>query len=453
MANPYESPRLADPFAKDPFAPPSRARLIVLGFLCLLAAVLYLDRICLGTAIDAIQQEFKLTETHLSFVHMAFTLAYGIFEIPTGRWGDRIGARKVLVRITLCWSLFTALTGASFGLYSLLIVRFLFGAGEAGAYPNVARVLSRWFPDSERGRAQGFVMTAGQLGGVVAPTLAAYLIKGLGWRWTFAIFGLTGVAWAVAFWLWFRDDPAEHPAVNEGELALIRASASARPAKHEGIPWGLVLRNPSIWMLSGVIICSAFNSYFYFSWFNKYLRSGRGVEEIWAGKLTSLVLAGSAIGTIAGGVVADWIVGRFQNPDVARRWLCGTCFALAALFLWLGTLCEGAEALATLAALSCLFAFLTLPTWWSCAIKISGKHVGSLFGLMNMMGVVGALSSQYFIGWFVDLRKSFGYLGRDQWDPALNVFVGALLLAAVGWACYRSYLVEPLESVAAKGPA
>ena len=444
MTNPYESPRAINEDASAaPLGRLSHARFVVLGFLCLLAGVLYLDRICMSQAVKAIQGEFKLDKTQISYVMMAFTLAYGLFEIPTGRWGDRIGARKVLVRITLCWSLFTALTGAAVGLYSMLLVRFLFGAGEAGAYPNVARVLSRWFPDNERGRAQGFVMTAGQLGGVLAPTLAAYLIKYLGWRATFPIFGAVGVFWAAAFWLWFRDDPAEHPAVTPGELALIRASASRPPAQHESVPWGLVLTNPSIWILGTIITCSAFNSYFYFSWFGDYLMSGRGVEEVAAGKLTSLVLAGSAIGTIAGGFVADWLVRRFQSIDSARRWLGGGCFALAAMFLVLGIWCQSPAATATLAALSCLAAFLMLPTWWSCAIKISGKHVGSLFGLMNMMGVAGAMASQYFIGKFVDLRKSWNYVGRDQWDPALYVFVVVLLTAATLWACYRSVPVEP----------
>lgn len=440
--NPYQSPQIGADYA-EANRPASRVRLGVLAFLCMLAGILYLDRICMSQAVKAIQAEFGLEKTQMSYVMMAFTLAYGLFEIPTGRWGDRIGARKVLVRITVCWSLFTALTGAAWGLYSLLLVRFLFGAGEAGAYPNVARVLSRWFPDSERGRAQGFVMTAGQLGGVLAPTLAAYLIKYLGWRATFPIFGVVGIFWAVAFWLWFRDDPAEHPAVTPGELALIRASASRPPAQHESVPWGLVATNPSIWILGTIITCSAFNSYFYFSWFGDYLMSGRGVEELAAGKLTSLVLAGSAIGTIAGGIVADWLVRQFQDIDRARRRLGSGCFAMAALFLVLGIFCESPTATAALAALSCLAAFLVLPTWWSCAIKISGKHVGSLFGLMNMMGVVGALASQFFIGKFVDLRKGWHYIGREQWDPALYVFVAVLLVAAVLWGCYRSVPVEP----------
>ena len=451
--NPYQSPQPFDEAGKDPLAPRSRTRLGVLGFLCALAAILYLDRICMGTAASDIQKEFttstfEFTDTHISYVHMAFTLAYGLFELPVGRLGDRIGARKVLTRITLCWSLFTALTGASLGLYSLIAIRFLFGAGEAGGYPNAARVLARWFPDQERGRAQGILITSGQLGGALAPLLTSPLILAIGWRWAFALFGMAGVFWAAAFWLWYRDDPAEHPGVNEQELAHIRSGTAVSTKAHGAIPWGLIVRNPSLWILAGIIICSSFNSYFYFSWLNKYLVSARGVDKIWAGVLTSVVLGGSAIGTISGGFVADLILRTSKNPDLSRRYLGWTCFMLAALFLGLSVWCDSAEAASVMAALSCLCAFLMLPNWWSCATKISGKHTGSIFGLMNMLGVGGALCSQYFVGAFADYRKSQGYTGRAAWDGLFAVFVVILLMAAAGWAFYRSV---PLETESEKG--
>jgi MFS family permease len=185
----------------------SNARFQVLGVLCLLSGVLYLDRICISAAIDSIQSDLNISNTQTSYFLMAFTLAYGLFEIPTGRWGDRLGARRVLTRISLWWSAFTALTGACTGLWSLVTVRFLFGAGEAGAFPNMARVMSRWFPDHERGRAQGVLLAASQVGGALAPFLAAVLIQAIGWRLTFVAFGSVGAVWAAGFYLWFRDDP------------------------------------------------------------------------------------------------------------------------------------------------------------------------------------------------------------------------------------------------------
>src|SRR3954453_3712700 len=197
---------------------PTRARFVVLGVLCMLSGILYLDRICMSAALDSIQTDLALTNTQGGYVLMAFTLAYGLFEVPTGRWGDRIGGRRVLTRISLWWSAFTALTGACTGLWTLLGVRFLFGAGEAGAFPNVARILSRWFPDEERGRAQGLLLAASSIGGAIAPFAPPVLIKVLGWRLTFAAFGGVGALWAAGFWWWFRDDPATHPEVNPAEL-------------------------------------------------------------------------------------------------------------------------------------------------------------------------------------------------------------------------------------------
>src|SRR5439155_26208892 len=178
---------------------PSRARLVVLAFLCSLSFVLYLDRVCIAQAVTPIEREMDISHTRMSLILMAFTLAYGLFEIPVGHWGDRVGAHRVVTRIAVTWSAFTALTAACWNFWSLVAVRFLFGAGEAGAYPNVARVIRRWFPAGERGRVQGLFMTSALLRGAVAPLVAAYFIKLLGWRWVFVVFGLVGVVWAAAF--------------------------------------------------------------------------------------------------------------------------------------------------------------------------------------------------------------------------------------------------------------
>ncbi|HJZ57672.1 MAG TPA: MFS transporter, partial [Gemmataceae bacterium] len=210
----------------------------------------------MGQAGPAIQADLGLTNRQLGYALMAFTVAYALFEVPTGRLGDRIGPRAVLTRVVVWRSAFTALTGACAGLVSLVVVRFLFGAGEAGAYPNTARVLSRWFPAAERGRVTGLMLTCAQLGGAAALALTAALIWLVGWRWAFVAFGLVGFAWAAGFRQWFRDDPADHPKVNAAELALIRAgTAAGRP--HGRIPWRAVARCPGVWRLGGIIMCSS----------------------------------------------------------------------------------------------------------------------------------------------------------------------------------------------------
>jgi sugar phosphate permease len=423
---------------------PSRTRFILVFWLCGLAGVLYLDRVCMAQAAKPIREEFDLSNTQIGYVHIAFMLAYGLFEIPTGRLGDRVGARRVLTRIVLWWSFFTALTGGSFGLVSLLVVRFLFGAGEAGAFPNAARILSRWFPATERGRIQGIMLTFAQLGGVAAPYLAAFLIDRIEWRLTFVVFGLVGVVWAAGFWWWFRDEPAEHPRVNAAEVALIRAGAGEQRPHADPIPWRAVLRNSGMWLLGLTIACSAFNSYLYMSWFPTYLQDAHGLTNIESGRLSSLILAGGAIGVLSGGIVADRLL-RGRLPVAWGRRLFGcSAYVVAAGLLAVAIRAESPVTLTLLVAVSYLAVQLTLPTWWSCAIEQSGRHVGALFGLLNMVGLIGGVASQWFVGYFADGRKAEGYTGRAQWDPMFDAYIVVLLVGAVLWALYRCRpLLEP----------
>ncbi|MFO0796142.1 MAG: MFS transporter [Gemmataceae bacterium] len=415
--------------------PPSRARFVLAGWLCALSAVLFLDRVCIGQAAQDIQADLGLSNRELGYVFMAFTIAYGLFEVPTGRLGDRIGARAVLARVVVWCSAFTALTGATFGLWSLLVVRFLFGAGEAGAYPNTARVLSRWFPAAERGRVTGLMLTCAQLGGAAAPALTAALVWLVGWRLAFVAFGLVGVVWAVGFWLWFRDDPADHPRVNATELALIRAGTNAgRP--HGSIPWRAVSRAPGVWLLAAIIMCSSFNSYLYFSWFSKYLQDGRGVAKGDAGLLTSLVLLGGAAGMMAGGVLADR-VSRTADRVRARRRFGAVAYMTSAAALTAATAADSPLLLAALVAVGYLALQSTLPTWWAAAIEQSGRNVGAVFGMLNTCGILAGVASQGFVGWFTQHQADAGVTGRGQWDPILWVYVGVLLAGAAGWALYR----------------
>jgi MFS family permease len=455
-----------------PEAPATRVRYGVLAYLCALSFVLYIDRLCISKAAPDIEKELGISHTAMGFVFGAFTVAYGLFEVPTGRWGDRYGSRGVLMRIVLWWSAFTVLTGCVWpfeldsglrlGLLGLevpllvnsflllLMIRFLFGAGEAGAYPNAARVVARWFPASDRGPAQGLINTSALIGGAAAPVLAAYVIQLAGWRWSFAAFGLLGVLWAWAFYAWFRDDPAEHPGLNDAERRLIAAGAAAAPGAehHPPVPWRRVLTSANVWLLGGVITCSAFASYMYFFWYPMYLEKGRGVDPILSGWLSSLVLAGGAVGCTLGGYLSDGLVRRTGERRWSRRLVGAGGLGVAALCLLASLACAWAVAAAGLTALACLSACVTLASWWAAVTDISGRHLGVLFGLMNSLGVPGAVASQLFFGRFADWRYELGYTGRDQWDPGFYVYAGVLLVGAFGWLwvdATRS-VVEPAEA-------
>jgi len=407
----------------------------VLGMLCLLSFILYLDRICISQAVKEIRRDLDLSNFAMGFVLSAFTVAYGLFEIPTGHWGDRYGSRGVLTRIVVWWSVFTVLTGAATGLVMMIIVRFLFGAGEAGALPNAARVVARWFPPAARGSAQGIVITSMLVGGMTAPVITEQLIGELGWRWSFVALGVPGVLWAAAFYWWFRDDPAEHPATNAREREHI-AQGGVRPThgnEHPAVPWRRVLTSANVWLLGSVATCGAFTTYLFFMWYPTYLKDGRGVSNEDAGWYAGMVLAGGAVGSILGGRLSDWLVRRTGNRRWCRRGVGFVGLGSAGALLVESIFWDPPLIAAGLAACACLSIHLSLASWWSAVTEISGKHLGALFGLMNSMGVPGAVASPLFLGWFVDRLKDLGYTGRDQWDPAFYVYGSLLMVGAVCW--------------------
>jgi MFS family permease len=319
----------------------------------------------------------------------------------------------------------------------LLIVRFLFGAAEAGAFPNAAKVISRWYPVGERGRVQGVMLAFAQIGAVIAPPGAAYLIEAAGWRWAFVAFGLIGIAWAIGFWLWFRDDPANHRGVNETERALIRDSCPPPAADPGPVPWRAVVLNRGVIALSAIMVLGACFTYFFYTWFPKYLNAARGVENIRAGWYTSMVMAGSGVGMLLGGWLADRIPHWFSDSIAARRYLAVICFSTAAACLHAGILCEDPLALSALCCASFLAMHVTLPNWWSVAIPQGGRHTATVFGLMNGLGVLGAMASQKFVGVFADWQAERGLSGRAQWDPIFDVYVGVLIGGGIAWWLYR----------------
>ncbi|MBS0262214.1 MAG: MFS transporter [Planctomycetes bacterium] len=455
-------------------APPTRARYVVILLLSTLAFVLYLDRVCISKAAIDIQKEFGFSETEFGWILGAFTIAYGLFEVPTGRLGDRYGSRGVLTRIVLWWSVFTALTGcipnfqfgsswslnllgwqfavppliSSLGLF--LLVRFLFGAGEAGALPNTARVVASWIPASERGWGQAMILTSMQVGGMAAPVLATYLIKFVGWRWTFGIFGSLGVLWGAWFYFWYRDSPAEHPDTNEAERELIAAGctgASGTP-HHGALPWLQVLTSLNVWMLGMIMVAAAGAMYLYIGWFPSYLVKARGVESDASGWLTSMVLAGGAIGAFCGGPVSSAVVQWTGEIRITRSLLGSVLVGLAGFCIFLSVKCDSPVYACLCVAGASFCGQAQLSNWWAATIAISGQHLGALFGLLNSLGVPGAFASQVFLGMFADYRKAQGFVGRDQWDPAFYIYAGMFALASIAW-----LLVDSTKPIVREEPA
>jgi MFS transporter, ACS family, glucarate transporter len=250
----------------------TRVRLQVMALLCGLSFLTYYDRQCIVRAQEGIQQSLGLGDEQMGLVFGAFWLAYALFEIPGGWMGERFGSRATLTRIVLAWSLFTALTGAATGFLSLLAFRFLFGAGEAGAYPNMAHIQSRWLPQSERARAGGALWLAARWGAAFAPLLFGTLTRGIDswqagvgddspWQWVaslpswrigFFISGVLGIVWGAAFFPWFRDDPAKKSSVGAAELQHIEAGrghVEHGQSADAGV-WRSLFTSPGLWAMA-----------------------------------------------------------------------------------------------------------------------------------------------------------------------------------------------------------
>ena len=434
---------------------PTGVRYGVMAYLCSMAYILYIDRICIGQAGTVMKAELDLTNSQWGLVGVAFQIAYAVFEPTTGHWGDRYGSRRVLTRIVLWWSAFAALTGCVWnfsaellpgvvvnGFLLLLAVRFLFGAGEAGALPNAARVIAQWFPAGRRGPAQALISMSAQIGGATAPWVAAYFIQSpyIGWRLAFVIFASLGVLWAFFFARWFRDDPAAHPDVNDAERRYISGDQLPPPPGgahagrgHHAIPWRLVLRNPNIWLLGIINACTAFYSYMLFLWFPTYLKEGRGLDEITSGRVGSLPYLFGAVGVLLGGYLGDWLTARTGSRRLALGSMGTFSLTLAGVLVASSVRADTPLMAVLLCSTGYFFSYIQLAAWWAAMGDVGGRHLGALFGLCNMIGLSGGAVSQVFLGNFADHMKGLGFEGRAQWDPAFALYGGVLVVGGLLW--------------------
>lgn len=386
----------------------ARNRVLTFGFL--VSFITYLDRVCIAAAAPAMSSDLGLTSLQMGYVFSIFALAYGIFEIPMGWLGDRFGQRVVLTRIVACWSVFTVFTGLVWNYLALLATRFVFGAAEAGAFPTLARALARWFPRTERGRVNGVMWMGARLGGSLAPPLAAVLITSIGWRETFAIFGSVGFIWCVMFWRWYRDDPANHPAVNASELSYIRLGAGALPSPkspNAKLPWTCMFRSGTMWALFGMYFCSAYGFFFFVTWLPTYLVEEHGLTLERSGLYAALPLGVGAVACIAGGTFSDWLVRRTGSLQWGRRLVGVGGFVLAAVGF--GAAALMGDPLAAVLWLS--FAQgaqdLTLPVAWATCVDVGGRLGGTASGFMNTASSLSAMMSPVSAAWLVNTYGSF----------------------------------------------
>ena len=403
---------------------PTHVRYWVIVFAVALAVVTYIDRVCISFAAPDMQRELGLSTVQMGFAFGAFGWAYALCEIPGGLLGDMIGPRKVLMRIVLWWSAFTAATGWARGALSLIGTRFFFGAGEAGCFPNLTKAFSAWLPEREHVRAQGIMWLSARWGGAFTPPLVAWVMSKVGWRHSFEVFGCLGVVWAAAFFAWFRDHPRENPKVNPAERALI--ARTAPPAsEHTGIHWGRLLRSRQVWMLCWQYFCLSYGWYFYLTWLPTYLRDGRHLTFSSAAWLSVLPLFVGGMGNPAAVLITGPVTRWTGSVAKARRWIAYVGFAGAAGFLLLSTRMDDATWAMIAMGIASFANDLVMPGSWASAMEVGGKYCGTVSGAMNMWGNVGGALAPMVNSYILHWTKS--------WNLVFYVAAAVYLMGIVCW--------------------
>jgi MFS transporter, ACS family, glucarate transporter len=356
-----------------------------------LSLLLYVDRVCISAAKDPISQDLGLDEKQMGWVLSAFALGYALCQTPAGMMADRFGPRMILTSVVVFWSLFTGLTAAAGNYAMMLLVRLLFGAGEAGAFPGVSRAIFSWVPMRQRGIVQGINFSGARIGAAFALPAMAIAIDHLGWRASFVVLMLVGFVWAVFWYWWFRDDPESHPGIAAEELAQLREQRQAAASTTEP-PIALfdLLRSSNVWLVSAQYFASNFTFYFCLSWMHPHLMKTYRLTSFEAG----LYSIGPFLCGAAGNWFAGWAIDRIYRTGrwtASRQWPAMAGFVLAGVGV-LG--CSIAETPVSSVA------------WLGLAVfgaDIGRKQAGMVSGSMNMAGNLGSfltgLAFPYLLAW------------------------------------------------------
>ncbi len=392
----------------------------------LLAMIVLFDRILISVAKDPVAESLQLNDKQMGWVLSIFALGYALFQTPSGMLADRFGARKVLTAVVSIWSLFTALTGAVWNFISLLFVRFLFGVGEAGAFPGIAQTIYKWVPVKERGIVHGINFSGGRIGAAIALPIVAWLIELTSWRMTFVILGLFGIAWALIWYLWFRDDPEDHPAIDANELKEIKEDLPER-IKDLGQPsLTKMFRSKSMWLLMGQYFCSNFTFFFCLTWLFPHLRAKYNLDAIEAGFYSSAPLIFGALGNWFSGWWVDFIYKKNRLAQ-SRKLPAITGFILAALGVVASVYMEDVTGAIVFISLAVFGADMTLSPSWASCVDIGREYSGTVSGTMNMAGNLGSFFTALAFPYLLDLTGSdqpFFYL-----TAALNVLAIPMWIA------------------------
>lgn len=403
---------------------PTRTRHIVLWLTVAAYMITYMDRVVISSAVPSIKEDLGLDNQTMSWILSSFRWGYALFQIPGGWLGDLIGPRRALSLIVIWWSAFTCITALAFNAWSMIIFRFLFGVGEAGAFPIATRSLSRWMLPTERGYAQGITHAGSRLGAALTPALVTALIATYGWRMPFVLFGCVGVLWSAIWYWYYRDTPDEHTGVNAAELELIHSSlgGSKKKAVTGAVPWGPILASPTLWMLVAMYFCYGWCLAVYLDWFPTYLKEHRGLTLKQMGFYASLPLFAGVLGDFLGGWVSDRIAHQTKNLKLARSGVALAGFLIAAAGIIPATLAASPELCVAFTCIAFFGLEVTVGVSWAVPLDIGGDFAGSVSSVMNTAGNIGGAISSLAVGYLV---SAYG------WNVPFLVAAALCLLGAI----------------------
>ena len=401
---------------------PSRYKMVFGTFI--LAMIVLFDRILISVAKDPVAESLSLNDKQMGWVLSIFALGYALFQTPAGLLADKYGARKVLTAVVTLWSIFTALTGAVWNFISLLFVRFLFGVGEAGAFPGIAQTIYKWIPIKERGIVHGINFSGGRIGAAIALPIVAWLIELTSWRITFCILGLFGILWAVIWYAWFRDDPAEHNNISERELEVIRQDLPPPVTKTESPSLSKMFQSKNMWLIMGQYFCSNFTFFFCLTWLFPHLRAKYDLDAIEAGFYSSAPLLFGALGNWFSGWWVDHLYRR-KKWSLSRKLPAIAGFILAAVGVLASVYMHDVSGAIIFISLAVFGADMTLSPSWATCVDIGREYSGTVSGTMNMAGNLGSFFTALAFPYLLDLT------GSDQ--PFFFLTAALNALAVVLW--------------------
>ena len=423
-----------------PAASPSKGRWYVLLLISVMYLITYLDRVNISTAAPEIIKEFGFDKVTMGVIFSAFLWSYALFQVPGGWLSDKFGARRVLAGVVAFWSLMTATTGLAAGATSFKIIRFLFGVGEAGAFPGATRAMQLWYPRSERGFVQGITHSASRAGAALAPPIVLAIMLNFGWRAAFFICGAIGLLWSIWWAFSYRNLPEDHGMVNRTELEHIRgvdASGAINPPqinKQMQVPWGKLLRSGNMWAVMCAYFTYVYCLWIFLSWLTTYLIEVRHFTLLKGGLLASLPLWAGVIGDTAGGLATDYLLRRTGSAKIARRTVAITGLLGCAVFITPAALTEDATTAVACLTASMFFLECTIGPSWAVPMDTGGKYSGTVSGMMNMAGNFGGAISPIV----------FGILAQNgNWAAPFIVAAALLVAGSAIWA----FWIDPDKAI------